>query len=104
VVATRAGGIPLQMRPDVDGKLVEAGDQEAIADAIYELFTKYQKGSIAAVNDDRLAIEKPRGGRWKDDDGLKLPSEEFLTMGNSVSIVENERKGRDSDIDGFPPN
>jgi hypothetical protein len=103
VVATRAGGIPLQVRPDVDGKLVEPGDRQAIADAIFELFTERRRDAVVATNVDMLAVEKPRGGRWRDDDGLKLPSEEFLTIGNSVGIVESARDRPRSPVLTFSP-
>jgi hypothetical protein len=86
VVATRAGGIPLQVRDGVDGKLVEPGNRTAIADAIYDLYFKHHEGGVVPANQDEFAVTKPFGGRWRSDDEHKLPSEEFMTIGNMVCV------------------
>ena len=39
VVAYQAGGIPLQIKKDVDGFLVPIGDVQGVADRLYELVT-----------------------------------------------------------------
>jgi glycosyltransferase involved in cell wall biosynthesis len=39
VIATRAGGIPIQVKENVDGFLVEPGDHEAVAGHLMDLFS-----------------------------------------------------------------
>lgn len=39
VIVTRTGGIPLQVKPDVDAFLVEPGDWKAVAQHLMELFS-----------------------------------------------------------------
>lgn len=53
VIATRAGGIPLQVKDEVNGFLVEPGDFKAVAGHLKNLFTDeelHNRMSIAAAN------------------------------------------------------
>ncbi|GAA5824544.1 hypothetical protein JCM11251_000467 [Rhodosporidiobolus azoricus] len=83
VVATKAGGIPLQIRDGRDGKLVEPGDAQGIANALVEFYQghsdehKKVKSEMTQNN-----VEDVKGGRHSDDgDG---PSERDLTIGNAT--------------------
>jgi glycosyltransferase involved in cell wall biosynthesis len=52
VIATMAGGIPLQVQDQVYGYLVEVGDTEAVAQHLYDLYTDeelYKRMSNAAL-------------------------------------------------------
>lgn len=51
VIVTNVGGIPLQVKPNVNSFLVEPGDSEAVAKHLWELFTDaelYDKMSLEA--------------------------------------------------------
>jgi glycosyltransferase involved in cell wall biosynthesis len=53
VIASLAGGIPLQIKHGVNGFLVEVGDTDAVAEHLYELWTNhdlYKQMSHAAMN------------------------------------------------------
>lgn len=81
IIATRAGGIPLQIRDGVDGKLVPPGDSKAIAEAMIDYYTsgkdKCKTGESRGNNTDR-----PLGGRWTSEgDG---PREELFSIGNAT--------------------
>ncbi|GAA5988230.1 hypothetical protein JCM10908_002123 [Rhodotorula pacifica] len=81
VIASNAGGIPLQVRKGRDGEVVEPSDPEGIADALIKFYSsdehKESRNEMTA-ND----IENVRGGRDGDDaDG---PSERDLTIGNAT--------------------
>ncbi|GAA5852904.1 hypothetical protein JCM8547_004729 [Rhodosporidiobolus lusitaniae] len=81
VIATKAGGIPLQVREGRDGMLVEPGDAEGIANALLE-FYKSDKVKDSKSEMTQNEIEHPVGGRFSDDgDG---PSERDLTIGNAT--------------------
>ena len=46
VIATRAGGIPLQIQDGKNGFLVEVGDSDAVAEKSFELFNDPQKYKV----------------------------------------------------------
>ncbi|GAA5907006.1 hypothetical protein JCM6882_000029 [Rhodosporidiobolus microsporus] len=83
VVATNAGGIPLQVRDGKDGSLVEPGDAKGIADALIKFYASHSEEdkdvkSEMTQND----VKDVKGGRYSDDgDG---PSERDLTVGNAT--------------------
>ncbi|BGP40935.1 hypothetical protein JCM10449v2_004900 [Rhodotorula kratochvilovae] len=81
VIATRAGGIPLQIRNCKDGELVEPSDPEGIAKALIAFYSsdkRLSSRSEMTAND----VDNVRGGRHGDDgDG---PSERDLTLGNAT--------------------
>ncbi|KAG0130315.1 trehalose phosphorylase [Tuber indicum] len=58
VIATRAGGIPLQIEHGKSGFLVEVGDTEAVANHLFDLYTdedlynKMSKNSKASLSDE----------------------------------------------------
>lgn len=81
IIATRAGGIPLQIRDGVDGKLVPPGDSKAIAEAMVDYYTsgkdECKTGESRGNNTGR-----PLGGRWTSEgDG---PREELFSIGNAT--------------------
>jgi hypothetical protein len=108
VVATRAGGIPLQIREGIDGALVDVSDTQAMADLFYkkatgagdlpEIFKKpFEDGKNSS---DDLA---PIGGRWEAD-GFGA-NEEYFTVANAAQwallwarTLYNDEK----DLDGLP--
>ncbi|GAA6057866.1 hypothetical protein JCM3770_002729 [Rhodotorula araucariae] len=81
VIATRAGGIPLQIRNCTDGELVEPSDPEGIAKALIDFYSSDKQlasRSEMTAND----VDNVRGGRHGDTgDG---PSERDLTLGNAT--------------------
>jgi alpha,alpha-trehalose phosphorylase (configuration-retaining) len=81
IIATKAGGIPLQVRDGVDGVLVPPGDPKAIADAIYDFYSSgkdQQKTGESRGN----YVARPLGGRWTDDG--EGPREELFSVGNAT--------------------
>jgi hypothetical protein len=67
VIATRAGGIPLQVQHEKNGFLVTPGDQDAVAKHLYDLLTNQELY-------DRMS-----------DHAAKSVSDEVSTVGNAVS-------------------
>jgi hypothetical protein len=81
IVATRAGGIPLQIRDGVDGALVPPGDAGAIADALFDFYA--QGGDAHKTGESRgNDAGRPLGGRWTDDGAG--PREELFAVGNAA--------------------
>ncbi|GAA6034583.1 hypothetical protein JCM8097_005408 [Rhodosporidiobolus ruineniae] len=80
VIASKAGGIPLQIREGRDGALVEPGDAEGIAKALVDFYASEKlKDSRSEMTQND--VDHVRGGRFGDDgDG---PSERDLTIGNA---------------------
>ncbi|TNY17435.1 UDP-Glycosyltransferase/glycogen phosphorylase [Rhodotorula diobovata] len=81
VIATNAGGIPLQIRKGTDGELVEPADPEGIANALIDFYSSDKRmasRSEMTVND----VEHVRGGRFGD--GGDGPSERDLSVGNAT--------------------
>ncbi|GAA6023380.1 hypothetical protein JCM10207_002526 [Rhodosporidiobolus poonsookiae] len=81
VVATDAGGIPLQIRNGRDGELVKPADPEGIAKALVKFYSaeKLQASRSEMTQND---ITDVKGGRHSDDgDG---PSERDLSIGNAT--------------------
>lgn len=81
IIATRAGGIPLQIRDGIDGALVPPGDPKAIAGAMYDFYASGKdkdKTGESRGNDGA----RPLGGRWTDEGSG--PREELFTIGNAT--------------------
>ncbi|GJN91275.1 hypothetical protein Rhopal_004294-T1 [Rhodotorula paludigena] len=81
VIATKAGGIPLQVREGRDGELVEPSDPEGIANALINFYSSDKRmanRSEMIAND----VDHVVGGRFGDDD--VGPSERDLTLGNAT--------------------
>jgi len=89
VIATRTGGIPLQIRDNKSGYLVNVGDTNAVAKHLFELITNkknYQNMSVAAmenVNGDVNSIHQATYFLFM---ANKLLRENFL--GNQAHISE----------------
>ncbi|EIN08341.1 UDP-Glycosyltransferase/glycogen phosphorylase [Punctularia strigosozonata HHB-11173 SS5] len=81
IIATRAGGIPLQIRDNIDGKLVPRGDPDAIAAALVDFYTM-GKDEAKTGESRGNEVERPLGGRW-DNEGSG-PREELFTIGNAT--------------------
>lgn len=81
IIATRAGGIPLQIRDGVDGKLVPPGDPKAIAEAMLDYYTS-EKGKCKTGESRGNYTDRPLGGRWTDED--EGPREELFSIGNAT--------------------
>ncbi|PVF99627.1 UDP-Glycosyltransferase/glycogen phosphorylase [Serendipita vermifera] len=81
IIGSKAGGIPLQIRDGIDGTIVPPGDPDAIADALFDYYTKRKAGEsegLKRAND----VGTPLGGRWeKEGSGAR---EEFFTVGNAT--------------------
>lgn len=81
VIATKAGGIPLQIRDGVDGTLVPPGDPQSIAQALVNFYTSGK--DIKKTGESRgNETVRPLGGRW--DDRGEGPREELFTVGNAT--------------------
>ncbi|GAA5875124.1 hypothetical protein JCM3774_001643 [Rhodotorula dairenensis] len=81
VIASNAGGIPLQVRPGRDGEIVEPSDPEGIARALINFYAsenhKASRSEMTANDPEHV-----RGGReGESGDG---PSERDLTTGNAT--------------------
>ncbi|TFK46849.1 UDP-Glycosyltransferase/glycogen phosphorylase [Heliocybe sulcata] len=87
VVATQAGGIPLQIRDGVDGALVPPGEPEAIARALVEFYTSGKDGRRTGESRGNEP-GRPLGGRWEGGgeggEGGEGPREELFTVGNAA--------------------
>ncbi|GAA5936386.1 hypothetical protein JCM10213_000304 [Rhodosporidiobolus nylandii] len=81
VIATKAGGIPLQVREGRDGTLVEPGDAEAIAKALLDFYSS-DKHDDAKSEMTKNDVTDVKGGRFSDDDDG--PSERDLSVGNAT--------------------
>ena len=81
IIATRAGGIPLQIRDGVDGKLVPPGDPKAIAEALIEFYTS-GKGERKTGESRGNYTDRPLGGRWTGEG--EGPREELFSIGNAT--------------------
>ena len=81
IIATRAGGIPLQIRDGVDGKLVPPGDPKAIAEAMIEYYTS-EKGTCKTGESRGNDTDRPLGGRWTNEGAG--PREELFSIGNAT--------------------
>jgi hypothetical protein len=79
MVATLAGGIPLQIRDGIDGKLVPPGDSQAIADALFEFYASGKDAERTGESDGN-ELQRPLGGRWTEDGSG--PREELFSIGN----------------------
>ncbi|KWU42314.1 UDP-Glycosyltransferase/glycogen phosphorylase [Rhodotorula sp. JG-1b] len=80
VIASNAGGIPLQVRQGRDGEIVETSDPEAIARALVKFYSSDKHTSSRnemTAND----VDHVRGGR--DGEAGDGPSERDLTTGNA---------------------
>ena len=78
IIATRAGGIPLQVEHEKNGFLVETGDSDAVAEYIYKL-----------LSDEKLYEEMSRYA-------ASHVSDEVSTVGNALSwlyLAESMTKG-----------
>ncbi|KPV77781.1 glycosyltransferase family 4 protein [Rhodotorula graminis WP1] len=81
MIASKAGGIPLQIREGKDGELVEPADPEGIANALINFYSsdKLQLSKSEMTAND---LDHVLGGRFGDDgDG---PSERDLSLGNAT--------------------
>jgi len=81
VIATRAGGIPLQIRDGVDGKLVPPNNPKAIAEAMIEFYTS-EKDKCKTAESRGNYTDRPLGGRWTDEG--EGPREELFSIGNAT--------------------
>ncbi|CEQ42011.1 SPOSA6832_03785 [Sporobolomyces salmonicolor] len=81
VIATKAGGIPLQIRDGIDGQLVEPNDPEGIALALLSFYSsdKLKRSRSELTQND---IAHVLGGRFSDDGAG--PSERDLSLGNAT--------------------
>ncbi|KAJ8293381.1 Trehalose phosphorylase [Rhodotorula toruloides] len=81
VIATNAGGIPLQVRDGVDGEIVEPEDPQGIANALINF---YANDKLKSSRSEKTAndIHDVRGGRHSDKDAG--PSERDLSVGNAT--------------------
>ncbi|GAA5863971.1 hypothetical protein JCM1840_000652 [Sporobolomyces johnsonii] len=81
VIATKAGGIPLQIRDGIDGQLVEPNDPEGIAFALLNFYSsdKLKRSRSELTQND---IAHVVGGRFSDDGAG--PSERDLSLGNAT--------------------
>ncbi|KAG8927276.1 hypothetical protein FRC03_009834 [Tulasnella sp. 419] len=80
IIATQAGGIPLQVRDGRDGRLVPPADPQGICDALVEFYSSGKEQATGEIRGND--INKPLGGRWDEDgDG---PREELFTVGNAT--------------------
>ncbi|GAA6063116.1 hypothetical protein JCM10212_002638 [Sporobolomyces blumeae] len=85
VIATNAGGIPLQVREGIDGTIVEPGDPAAIARALLAFYEKQIDHKVAPPEPTpamQTYDETLVGGR--SDDGGPGPSERDLGLGNAT--------------------
>ncbi|EYE94732.1 putative trehalose synthase (Ccg-9) [Aspergillus ruber CBS 135680] len=117
VIVTRAGGLPLQVKNNESGFLVDVGDTDAVAQRLYELWTdeelykRMSEYAIAHVSDEvstvgnavswlYLACELSKGGRvepngaWINDLARRGAGQEYET-GESrlLRVVEVEKMG-----------
>jgi glycosyltransferase involved in cell wall biosynthesis len=67
VIATRAGGIPLQVQHNKNGYLVEVGDSDQVAKHLYDLWTDEKLYKLMSSH------------------GSKSVSDEVTTVGNALS-------------------
>lgn len=81
IIATRAGGIPLQIRDGVDGKLVPPGNSKAIAEAMIDFYTS-GKDQCRTGESRGNYTDRPLGGRWSDEG--EGPREELFSIGNAT--------------------
>jgi len=81
IIATRAGGIPLQIRDGIDGKLVPPGDPKSIAEAMIDYYTSEQDKRKTRETRGNYT-ERPLGGRWTDEG--EGPREELFSIGNAT--------------------
>jgi glycosyltransferase involved in cell wall biosynthesis len=62
IIASRAGGIPLQVEHEKNGFLVEVGDREAVAKYLYDLWTdqdlydRMSKAALESVSDEVTTV------------------------------------------------
>lgn len=117
VIVTRAGGLPLQVKNNESGFLVDVGDTDAVAQRLYELWTdeelykRMSEYAIAHVSDEvstvgnavswlYLACELSKGGRvepngaWINDLARRGAGQEY-EVGESrlLRAVEVEKMG-----------
>ncbi|KAI8989412.1 hypothetical protein BDB01DRAFT_718772 [Pilobolus umbonatus] len=88
VVAYRAGGIPLQIKENVNGFLLPIGDVEAVANTLYRLFEDTELHAEMKINAE------------------KYVTEEFFTVWNCMSwlhmfIELTNNKGNDEERDNL---
>jgi glycosyltransferase involved in cell wall biosynthesis len=81
IIATRAGGIPLQIRDGVDGKLVPPGNPKAIAEAMIDYYTS-EKDKCKTGESRGNYTDRPLGGRWTSEG--EGPREELFSIGNAT--------------------
>ncbi|KDQ58564.1 glycosyltransferase family 4 protein [Jaapia argillacea MUCL 33604] len=86
IIATKAGGIPLQIRDGVDGKLVPPADPNAIAMALAEFYSSGKELNTSGESRGNCP-DKPLGGRWAGNEG-EGPREELFTIGNATITRE----------------
>ncbi|KZV97732.1 UDP-Glycosyltransferase/glycogen phosphorylase [Exidia glandulosa HHB12029] len=80
IIATKAGGIPLQIRDGVDGTLVPPSDPRAIADAMLDFYGSGKYERMREVDGNH--VDRPLGGRWAAEG--EGPREELFTIGNAT--------------------
>ncbi|KZV97737.1 hypothetical protein EXIGLDRAFT_764100 [Exidia glandulosa HHB12029] len=80
IIATKAGGIPLQIRDGLDGTLVPPGDPRAIADAMLDFYGSGKYERMREVDGNH--VDRPLGGRWTGEG--EGPREELFTIGNAT--------------------
>lgn len=108
VLATKAGGIPLQIRDGIDGILVDISDREGMADIFYrklvdpeslpDIFSKPYED--AQSSEDEL---QPTAGRWESEGAG--PNEEYFTVANATQwglIWAHTLYGQQQDLQGLP--
>ncbi|GAA5982284.1 hypothetical protein JCM5350_007722 [Sporobolomyces pararoseus] len=82
VIGTKAGGIPLQIRDGVDGRLVDANDPRGISEALVEFYRSRPDRARRSkeVIENLLTPEQSDHSAAKDDD----ESERHFTLANST--------------------
>lgn len=87
IIATRAGGIPLQIRDGIDGRLVNPADPHGISEALKEFYARGEDEKDTGEMKGN-EVQKPLGGRWSDDEtnghAPQGPREELFTIGNAT--------------------
>lgn len=87
IIATKAGGIPLQIRDGIDGRLVGSANPKDIGNALIEFYSSIPNEPTSpttprAPRRGSVAGTRPLGGRWDDlGDG---PREELFSVGNAT--------------------
>jgi alpha,alpha-trehalose phosphorylase (configuration-retaining) len=81
IIATKAGGIPLQIRDGKDGILVPPGDAQAISGALYDFYASGKDQEHTGEQEGNV-LNRPLGGRWTDEG--RGPREELFSIGNAT--------------------